>query len=345
MFSSFGSFLSNIGTCSLCLNCNICNVAANQMVNCFANNDCGSSSSSEWQSIAANSTAVSISPDDIGCWNNPSNGSGAPCTGQGLERLGLGHQRDRAVEQRGQQLLLLELAALSSRANAIGSKAAANRGSSRSRIRSWRACSGRRARRARKPWPPPPTRGSDHRVAARESARPRRAGTSPPRGGRRAATARAGARDRRGHRREARGLLRRGEPRQRARAHGQRHRRVPALRGRRRDGLRGAGEAPSRTGRPGRRPARHQRVRADQRGRHGAGARVQGEGLPAREGHGDRGAPRGQHLERLRLPRPGRLLAPGGAGTSEARARTSPSLPSRTPGRSGTERPGPRPGP
>jgi hypothetical protein len=83
MFSSFGAFLQNIGTCSLCLNCNICNVAANQMVNCFANNDCGSSSSSEWQSIAANSTAVSISPDDIGCWNNPSNGSGAPCTGRG----------------------------------------------------------------------------------------------------------------------------------------------------------------------------------------------------------------------------------------------------------------------
>jgi hypothetical protein len=83
MFSSFGSFLSNIGTCSLCLNCNICNVAANQMVNCFANNDCGSNNPGEWQSIAANSTAVSISPDDIACWNNPSNGSGAPCTGNG----------------------------------------------------------------------------------------------------------------------------------------------------------------------------------------------------------------------------------------------------------------------
>jgi hypothetical protein len=83
MFSSFGSFLQNIGTCTLCLNCNICNAAANQVVNCFANNDCGSSNPSEWQSIAANSTAVSISPDDIGCWNAPSNGSGAPCTGNG----------------------------------------------------------------------------------------------------------------------------------------------------------------------------------------------------------------------------------------------------------------------
>ena len=83
MFSSFGAFLQNIGTCTLCLNCNICNVAANQMVDCFANNDCGSSSSSEWQTIASTSTAVSISPDDIGCWNNPSNGSGAPCSGRG----------------------------------------------------------------------------------------------------------------------------------------------------------------------------------------------------------------------------------------------------------------------
>ena len=83
MFSSFGAFLQTIGTCSLCLNCNICDVAANQMVNCFANNDCGSSSSSEWQSIASGSTAVSISPDDIACWNNPSNGSGAPCQGNG----------------------------------------------------------------------------------------------------------------------------------------------------------------------------------------------------------------------------------------------------------------------
>ena len=83
MFSSFGAFLQNLGTCSLCLNCNICNVAANQMVNCFANNDCGSSRASEWQGIAANGTAVSISPDDIACWNRPNNGSGAPCTGKG----------------------------------------------------------------------------------------------------------------------------------------------------------------------------------------------------------------------------------------------------------------------
>ena len=82
-FSSFGSFLQNVGTCALCLSCNICDVAANQMVNCFASNDCGSSSASEWQGTVANGTSVSISPDDIACWNNPSNGSGAPCTGQG----------------------------------------------------------------------------------------------------------------------------------------------------------------------------------------------------------------------------------------------------------------------
>ena len=83
MFSSFGAFLSGVGTCSLCLNCNVCNVAANQMVNCFAKNDCGSSNANEWQSSVSQSTAVSISPDDIACWNQPGNGSGAPCSGTG----------------------------------------------------------------------------------------------------------------------------------------------------------------------------------------------------------------------------------------------------------------------
>jgi hypothetical protein len=83
MFASFGAFLQSVGTCSLCLNCNICNVAANQMVNCFSANDCGSSSAGEWQGVVNRNTAVSISPDDIACWNNPANGSGAPCAGAG----------------------------------------------------------------------------------------------------------------------------------------------------------------------------------------------------------------------------------------------------------------------
>ena len=82
-FSSFGSFLKTVGTCALCFNCNLCGPAADQMVNCFSNNDCGSSNPAEWRSIVANGTAVSISPDDIACWNNPSNGSGAPCAGSG----------------------------------------------------------------------------------------------------------------------------------------------------------------------------------------------------------------------------------------------------------------------
>src|SRR5262249_2776649 len=60
MFASFGSFVQSIGTCSLCFNCDICNTAANQMVNCFSNNDCASSNASEWQSLVARSTAVSI---------------------------------------------------------------------------------------------------------------------------------------------------------------------------------------------------------------------------------------------------------------------------------------------
>jgi hypothetical protein len=82
-FSSFGSLLQTVGTCALCFNCNLCGQAANQMVNCFSNNDCASSNAGEWQAIVRNGTAVSISPDDIGCWNNPSNGSGAPCWGGG----------------------------------------------------------------------------------------------------------------------------------------------------------------------------------------------------------------------------------------------------------------------
>lgn len=82
-FSSFGAFLQTIGTCALCLNCNVCGAAADQIVNCFSNNDCGSSNAAEWRGIVASGTAISISPDDIACWNNPSNGSGAPCAGDG----------------------------------------------------------------------------------------------------------------------------------------------------------------------------------------------------------------------------------------------------------------------
>ncbi len=82
-FSSFGALLQTVGTCALCFNCNLCGAAADQMVNCFANNDCASSDGSEWQRIVDSGTAVSVSPDDIACWNNPNNGSGAPCAGAG----------------------------------------------------------------------------------------------------------------------------------------------------------------------------------------------------------------------------------------------------------------------
>jgi hypothetical protein len=83
MFASFGAFLQGIGTCTICLDCNICDSAANQMVNCFSKNDCTSNSASEWQGVVGRNAAVSISPDDIACWNYPANGTGAPCSGRG----------------------------------------------------------------------------------------------------------------------------------------------------------------------------------------------------------------------------------------------------------------------
>jgi hypothetical protein len=82
-FASFGSFLSTLGTCGTCLDCDLCDEAADQVVNCFANNQCDTSDGGIWQRIVANGTAVSISPDDVACWNQPSNGSGAPCRGAG----------------------------------------------------------------------------------------------------------------------------------------------------------------------------------------------------------------------------------------------------------------------
>jgi hypothetical protein len=81
LFSSFGGFLQNIGTCALCFDCDLCDEAADQVVNCFATNNCGSSKSSIWHQALKNTAALSISPDDIACWNE--NGTGAPCTGPG----------------------------------------------------------------------------------------------------------------------------------------------------------------------------------------------------------------------------------------------------------------------
>jgi hypothetical protein len=81
LFSSFGAFLQTIATCALCFDCDLCDEAADQMVNCFASNNCGSSDSSKWQKVVQSTPAVSISPDDVGCWNG--NGTGAPCSGPG----------------------------------------------------------------------------------------------------------------------------------------------------------------------------------------------------------------------------------------------------------------------
>jgi hypothetical protein len=100
--SGIGGFFTNLGWSALCVGetgytQGVCGMAADQMVNCFAANNCGNKSSpgsyfqgystynngnAQWQSaIGGSNTAVGISPDDVGCWNG--NGTGAPCTGSG----------------------------------------------------------------------------------------------------------------------------------------------------------------------------------------------------------------------------------------------------------------------
>ena len=101
-FSNFTGFLTNLGWSGLCVGVTgytqgVCGQAADQMVNCFAANNCGNTSSpgayfgnyntknngnAQWESVVnSGAAAVGISPDDIGCWN--SNGTGAPCSGAG----------------------------------------------------------------------------------------------------------------------------------------------------------------------------------------------------------------------------------------------------------------------
>ncbi len=82
-------FWTHVGTCLTCADCNLCDEAADQMTNCFAANNCGSSDHGIWTGITGGSgSAVGISPDDISCWNNPANGSGAPCIGSGASVWG-----------------------------------------------------------------------------------------------------------------------------------------------------------------------------------------------------------------------------------------------------------------
>jgi len=100
-FSSLGSFFTNLGWTGLCLGATgltqgVCGQAADQMVNCFAANNCGNGSSpgsywgsytshnngtTQWQAATSNNNSVAISPDDVACWNG--NGTGAPCSGNG----------------------------------------------------------------------------------------------------------------------------------------------------------------------------------------------------------------------------------------------------------------------
>jgi hypothetical protein len=90
-FASVGAFFTNLGWQALCLGSGEggpCSAAGDQVVNCFAANNCGNTSgpSNYWQGqwhsvLSSGSTATSISPDDIGCWSG--NGTGAPCRGGG----------------------------------------------------------------------------------------------------------------------------------------------------------------------------------------------------------------------------------------------------------------------
>jgi hypothetical protein len=95
-FASVGSFFLNLAWSALCVGSSedgegVCSSAADQMANCFTANQCGNTSSpgsygnnKNWQSVVSSgASAVGISPDDIGCWDNPANGTGAPCSGTG----------------------------------------------------------------------------------------------------------------------------------------------------------------------------------------------------------------------------------------------------------------------
>ena len=108
-FSSVGSFFTNLGWEGLCAGVTgytqgVCGQAANQMVNCFAANNCGNTGSpgayfggyntmnngnAQWESVInSGAQAVGISPDDISCWNQPANGTGAACSGKGASIWG-----------------------------------------------------------------------------------------------------------------------------------------------------------------------------------------------------------------------------------------------------------------
>jgi hypothetical protein len=69
-----------------CIGISVCSNAANQIVNAFASPGGFIDDVGDWGSVVARSSAVSISPDDIACWNG--NGTGAPCTGAGASIWG-----------------------------------------------------------------------------------------------------------------------------------------------------------------------------------------------------------------------------------------------------------------
>jgi hypothetical protein len=76
-----GSFGASVWSGIACLGISVCSNAANQIVNAFAADGFFDDVMADWQNIVNNNSAVSISPDDVACWN--SNGTGAPCAGSG----------------------------------------------------------------------------------------------------------------------------------------------------------------------------------------------------------------------------------------------------------------------
>jgi hypothetical protein len=69
-----------------CFGQSVCGNAADELLNTFANDNSESNQYGDWYNTVTHNNAVSISPDDVGCWN--SNGTGPGCTGTGASVWG-----------------------------------------------------------------------------------------------------------------------------------------------------------------------------------------------------------------------------------------------------------------
>jgi hypothetical protein len=75
-----GEFTVSVWSGLSCLGISVCSNAANQVVNAFASPGGFIDDQGDWQNVVKNNSAVSISPDDVACWND--NGTGPGCVGQ-----------------------------------------------------------------------------------------------------------------------------------------------------------------------------------------------------------------------------------------------------------------------